>query len=70
MALGTENPAGRPLGDEEISAGDYPHTVTLPLRSAGEMLGRNLGFSGLRQFRDWRRHAPSQLLQTATLPYI
>lgn len=70
MALGTETLAGRPLGDEEISVGDYPHTVTLPLRSAGEMLGRNLGFLGLRRFRDWRRKIPSQLLQTATLPYI
>lgn len=70
MALETETPAGNPLGDEEISAGDYPHTVTMPLPSAGVMLGRNLGFPGLRRFREWRRLDLSQLLQIATLAYI
>lgn len=68
--LETETPAGGPLGDEEISAGDYPHTVTLPLPSAGAMLGRNLGFPVLRRFREWRRLDLSQLLQIATLAYI
>lgn len=57
-ALGRKAPAGRLLGDDEISAGEYPPTVTMPLPSAGAMLGRNLGFPGLRRFFDWRRRLP------------
>ena len=50
VALGTNNTYGNLSGDEEISAGDHPHTVTLRVQSAGTMLGRNLGFPGLRRF--------------------
>jgi hypothetical protein len=66
----SEAPAGIPPRDEEISAGDYPHPVTMPLLSAGKKLRRNLGFPGLRRFRQWRRLDHSQLLQIATLAYI
>lgn len=50
LALRKETLLGRLPGDEEISAGDYPHTVTMPLPSEGATLGRNLGFPGLRRF--------------------
>ena len=70
VALGTNNTYGNLSGDEEISAGDHPHTVTLRATSAGTMLERNLGFPGLRRFREWRRLDLSQLLQIATLAYI
>jgi hypothetical protein len=70
LALGTKSTYGNLSGDEEISAGDHPHTVTLRAASAGTMLGTNLGFLGLRRFCEWRRLDLSQLLQIATLAYI
>ena len=69
-ALETKTLHGNLLRDEEISVGDYPHTVTMLLPSAGTMLCRNLGFPGLRRFCEWRRLDLSQLLQIATLLYI
>ena len=63
--LGTAAPSG-----DQISAGDEEGTVTMPRTSGLEALELNLGFPGLRRFREWRRHTPSQLLQIATLPYI
>ena len=70
VALETKSTYGNLSGDEEISAGDHPHTVTLRALSAGTMLERNLGFPGLRRFCEWRRLDLSQLLQIATLAYI
>jgi hypothetical protein len=70
VALEIKSTYGNLSGDEEISAGDHPHTVTLRATSAGTMLERNLGFPGLRRFCEWRRLDLSQLLQIATLAYI
>jgi hypothetical protein len=70
VALGTKSTHGNLSGDEEISAGDHPHAVTLCAPSAGTMFGTNLGFPGLRRFCEWRRLDLSQLLQIATLAYI
>lgn len=50
--LGTTKLGRQAPSDVQISAGDNTGTVTLPLRSAWVVLVRNLGFPGLRHFRE------------------
>lgn len=68
--LGTAGLGGAAPSGDQTAAGDEAGTVTMPPTGGWAALALNLGFPGLRRFREWRRRTPSQLLQIATLPYI